>query len=238
MEAAAKAFEVLDAAQDVVPEVPGHSADAGLAFSEVSVTYDGRAVVGPFTAVVLPGTLAVLSAPSGAGKSSLAAAALGFAAHTGTIAAGGRTDTGGRRDAIAWAGQRPGLRAGTIAENVALGDPAPDPALVAESLRAAAAPELDPGLPVGPGGAGLSGGQAQRVAVARALYRLRSRSCGVLILDEPTSALDAETERALLASLRALADAGTAVLVVSHREAVVAAADDVLEPGVLTDVRR
>jgi ATP-binding cassette subfamily C protein CydD len=238
MEAAAKAFEVLDAAQDVVPEVPGHSADAGLAFSEVTVTYDGRAVVGPFTGVVLPGTLAVLSAPSGAGKSSLAAAALGFAAHTGTIAAGGRTDTGGRRDAIAWAGQRPGLRAGTISENVALGDPAPDPALVVESLRAAAAPELDPGLPVGPGGAGLSGGQAHRVAVARALYRLRSRSCGVLILDEPTSALDAETERALLASLRALADAGTAVLVVSHREAVVAAADDVLEPGVLTDVRR
>jgi len=194
-------------------------------------------VVGPFSAAVRPGTLAVLSAPSGAGKSSLVAAALGFAAHSGTIAAAGRADAVGRRKAIAWAGQKPGLHAGTIAENVALGDPAPDRALVVASLRAAAASELDPDLPVGVGGAGLSGGQAQRVVVARALYRLRARSCRVLILDEPTSALDAATERALLTSLRAVADDGMAVLVVSHREAVVAAADDVLTVGVLSGVR-
>ncbi|MEN2737679.1 thiol reductant ABC exporter subunit CydD [Microbacterium sp. X-17] len=237
IEAASKAFEVLDAAQDVVPEPAARAEATGLVFSEVAVSYDGRAVVGPFSAAVRPGTLAVLSAPSGAGKSSLVAATLGFAAHSGTIAAGGRADAAGRREAIAWAGQKPGLHAGTIAENVALGDPAPDHALVVASLRAAAAPELDPDLPVGAGGTGLSGGQAQRVAVARALYRLRSRSCRVLILDEPTSALDAATERALLASLRAVADDGVAVLVVSHREAVVAAADDVLTVGVLSDVR-
>ncbi|WP_434317575.1 thiol reductant ABC exporter subunit CydD [Leifsonia sp. P73] len=237
MEAASKAFEVLDAAQDVVPEPAARAEATGLVFSEVAVSYDGRAVVGPFSAAVRPGTLAVLSAPSGAGKSSLVAAALGFVAHSGTIAAAGRADAVGRREAIAWAGQKPGLHAGTIAKNVALGDPAPDRALVVASLRAAAASELDPDLPVGVGGAGLSGGQAQRVVVARALYRLRARSCRVLILDEPTSALDAATERALLTSLRAVADDGMAVLVVSHREAVVAAADDVLTVGVLSDVR-
>ncbi|MFE4948894.1 thiol reductant ABC exporter subunit CydD [Leifsonia sp. NPDC056665] len=237
MEAASKAFAVLDAAQDVVPEPAVAAAATGLVFSEVAVSYDGRAVVGPFSAAVRPGALVVLSAPSGAGKSSVVAAALGFAAHSGTIAAGGRADAVGRREAIAWAGQKPGLRAGTIAENVALGDPAPDRELVVTSLRAAAAPELDPDLPVGAGGTGLSGGQAQRVAVARALYRLRARSCRVLILDEPTSALDASTERELLESLRAVADDGAAVLVVSHREAVVAAADDVLALEVLSDVR-
>ena len=237
MEAASKAFEVLDAAQDVVPSPALVSASEGLEFAEVGVAYDGRDVVGPFTASVRPGSLAVLSAPSGAGKSSLVAAALGFAAHTGTIAAGGRSDAAGRRAAIAWAGQKPGLRAGTIAENVALGDPEPGARLVAAALREAAAPELDPALVVGAGGTGLSGGQAQRVAVARALYRLRARGCTVLILDEPTSALDATTERALLASLRAVADGGVAVLVVSHREAVVSVADEVVEPGVLTDVR-
>ncbi|WP_426624090.1 thiol reductant ABC exporter subunit CydD [Leifsonia sp. McL0607] len=239
MEAAANAFEVLDAASGVSSEAAVAAVDApGLVFTDISVAYEGREVVSGFFAQMPPGTLAVLSAPSGAGKSSLVDAALGFVAHGGRIAAGGREDGAGRRDAIAWAGQRPGLLAGTIGENVALGDPAPSARGVADALRAAAAAELSPDLVVGAGGAGLSGGQAQRVAVARALYRLGSRSCPVLILDEPTSALDASTEGELVASLRRIADSGVAVLVISHREAVVAAADLILETGVLSDAAR
>ncbi len=239
MEAAANTFEVLDAAGGVDREAPVTAVGSpGLAFADVGVAYEGREVVSRFSAHVPPGTLAVLSAPSGAGKSSLVAAALGFVTHDGRIAAGGREDGAGRRDAIAWAGQRPGLLAGTIGENVALGDPHPSARGIADALSAAAAPELSPDLMVGAGGAGLSGGQAQRVAVARALYRLESRSCPVLILDEPTSALDASTEGELVASLRRIADSGVAVLVVSHREAVVAAADVILETGVLSDVAR
>jgi ATP-binding cassette, subfamily C, bacterial CydD len=239
MAAAADAFEVLDAAAEVPSEEPVSAVDApGLVFSDVSVRYEGRDAVSGFAAEVPPGTLAVLSAPSGAGKSSLVAAALGFVAHGGRIAAGGRQDAAGRRASIAWAGQRPGLLAGTVAENVALGDPEPSAPAVEEALRAAAAGELSPGLVVGAGGAGLSGGQAQRVAVARAIYRLRARSCAVLILDEPTSALDAATEKELVDSLRRIADSGVAVLVVSHREAVVAAADTILSTEVLSDVAR
>lgn len=239
MAAAADAFEVLDAAAGVPSDEPVATVDAsGLVFSDVSVQYDGRDAVSGFAAEVPPGTLAVLSAPSGAGKSSLVAAALGFVAHSGRIAAGGRQDAAGRRAAIAWAGQRPGLLAGTIAENVALGEPEPSAPAIEEALRAAAAGELSPGLVVGAGGTGLSGGQAQRVAVARALYRLRARSGSVLILDEPTSALDAATEEELLASLRRIADSGVAVLVVSHREAVVAAADMILSTEVMSDVAR
>ncbi|WP_431247411.1 thiol reductant ABC exporter subunit CydD [Leifsonia xyli] len=230
IEAAANAFAVIEAAEEVPgSEVREASAESeGLAFERVGVSYEGRAVVDGFSAAVPPGTLAVLRAPSGAGKSSLVAATLGFAPAEGRILADGRVDAAGRRDAIAWAGQRPGLLAGTIAENVALGDHAPDPSRVRAALREAAASELDPDTPVGAGGSGLSGGQAQRVAVARALYRLRSRGCRVLILDEPTSALDAGTERELLRSLRAVAAEGVAVLVVSHREAVAEAADAVL----------
>lgn len=239
MAAAADAFEVLDAAAGVPSDEPVAAVDAsGLVFSDVSVQYDGRDAVSGFAAEVPPGALAVLSAPSGAGKSSLVAAALGFVAYSGRIAAGGRQDAAGRRAAIAWAGQRPGLLAGTIAENVALGDPEPSAPAIEEALRAAAAGELSPGLVVGAGGVGLSGGQAQRVAVARALYRLRARSCSVLILDEPTSALDAATEGELLASLRRVADSGVAVLIVSYREAVVAAADTILSTEVLSDVAR
>jgi ATP-binding cassette subfamily C protein CydD len=238
MQAATDAFEVLDAAGEVARKGPVAAEAAGLVFTDVGVAYDAQVVVSGFSAEVPLGTLAVLSAPSGAGKSSVVAAALGFVAHDGRIAAGGREDAAGRRDAIAWAGQRPGLLAGTVGENVALGDPEPSARRVAEALSAAAAAEIPPDLVVGAGGAGLSGGQAQRVAVARALYRLKSRSCPVLILDEPTSALDAATEAELVASLRAIAESGVAVLVVSHREAVVAAADVILETGVLSDVTR
>lgn len=240
IEAAAKAFEVLDAAEAAQPgeQGPVPAPVPGLAFSAVTVAYVGRPVVGPFSATVPPGTLAVLSAPSGAGKSSLVAAALGFAEFEGEVVAGGRADTAGRRDAIAWCGQRPGLQRGTIAENVALGDEHPDALRVAAALADAAAGELEPETALGAGGSGLSGGQAQRVAVARALYRLRTRSCPVLVLDEPTSALDASAERALLASLRRIADEGVAVLVVSHREAVLAAADRVLRPEAVADVLR
>ena len=248
VEAASNAFSVIEAAEGAdaplgspaaadssrgvdrspVRDMAGAERDRGLEFEDVSIAYDERVVVDGFSARVRPGEVAVLQAPSGTGKSSLVAGVLGFVPVGGRIHVGGRADAVGRREATAWAGQRPGLLAGTIAENVALGDAVPDAERVAAALRDAAAGELDPQGPVGPGGTGLSGGQAQRLAVARALYRLRSRDCSVLILDEPTSALDAATERRLLESLRAVAADGVAVLVVSHRTAVAEWADGVL----------
>jgi ATP-binding cassette subfamily C protein CydD len=82
---------------------------------------------------------------------------------------------------------------------------------------------------LGVNGDGLSGGQAQRVAAARAIYRALATECRVLILDEPSSALDADAEAGLLAGLRRLADQGRVVIVVSHRPAVLAAADQLIE---------
>lgn len=176
-----------------------------------------------------PGTVTLIEGRSGSGKSSLLAALRGAAEHDGTVAAEGAADPD-PATWLAWAGQRPGLIRGTIAANVALGDPAPDLARVRTALVEAAAPDLDPAQELGVQGAGLSGGQAQRVAVARALYRLGS-GAGVLALDEPSSALDGETEQRLWASLRRAADGGATVVLVSHRESARAIADQVVRIG-------
>ena len=91
----------------------------------------------------------------------------------------------------------------------------------------ASAAAIDPALELGVAGSGLSGGQAQRVAIARAFYRRAELRTPVLILDEPSSALDAATEADVIASLRSAAADGAIVIVISHREAVIAAADRV-----------
>ncbi|WP_427868740.1 thiol reductant ABC exporter subunit CydD [Leucobacter luti] len=195
----------------------------GIALDGVRVERGGREVVGPVSLTVSPGEVVALAGPSGAGKSTLLAALLGFIG----VSAGSLE----RTPELAWAGQRPGLLQGTVAENVALGDPAPDPELVSLALDRAGLPDLRSDLELGASGAGVSGGQAQRIAVARALYRAWRHEGAALLLDEPTSALDAASEAAVCAAMRREATSGRAVLVVSHREAVLAAADRVVTIG-------
>ncbi|WP_314427596.1 thiol reductant ABC exporter subunit CydD [uncultured Microbacterium sp.] len=187
----------------------------------------------PVSFTARPGTITLIEGPSGAGKSSLLAALRGAAEFEGEAAVDG-VDVRelAPSDWLAWAGQRPQLSRGTIAANVALGDAAPDADRVRRALDEACANDLEPALELGVQGSGLSGGQAQRVAVARALYRHAARPDAVLALDEPSSALDAETEQRLWASLRARADAGATVLLVSHRRSARDVADHVVELGV------
>ncbi|OII35363.1 thiol reductant ABC exporter subunit CydD [Curtobacterium sp. MMLR14_014] len=194
-------------------------------------------VIGPFDLHAEPGTVVVLAGPSGSGKSSIIAALRGVLAHDGVVTVPGPAGAS-VAERTTWADQRPRLVRGTIAENVAL-SATPDDADVRTALGDAGL-GLDPGLPVGAGGSGLSGGQAQRVAVARALYRARRAATPLVLLDEPTSALDAEAEERVIAAARALAADGAVVVVASHRPAVVAAADvrvDVRAGGSVT-VRR
>ena len=194
----------------------------------VAVRHGERLLTGvSFTAE--PGTVTLVEGRSGSGKSSLLAALRGAAAHDGTVVVEGAADPD-PTTWLAWAGQRPGLIRGTIAANVALGDPAPDVERIRTALVEAAAPDLDPAQELGVQGAGLSGGQAQRVAVARALYRLGS-GARVLALDEPSSALDGVTEQRLWASLRRAADDGATVLLISHRESARAIADQMVRVG-------
>ncbi|MFJ6532686.1 thiol reductant ABC exporter subunit CydD [Microbacterium sp. NPDC091662] len=180
-----------------------------------------------------PGTITVIEGPSGSGKSSLLAALRGAVEFEGTASYTGK-DLRWLAPAawLAWAGQAPGLMRGTVAANVTLGDPEPDADRVRDALDDACAEGIDPALELGVQGAGLSGGQAQRVAVARALYRQASASDRVLALDEPSSALDPETEDRLWRSLRERADAGATILLVSHRRTAREIADQIVELGV------
>jgi ATP-binding cassette subfamily C protein CydD len=226
-------FDVLDAARGAQDRERAAAPGPAAAGSAVHVR-DVRVVRGErmLPAVSLeatPGAVVLVEGPSGAGKSSLFAALRGAAAFEGEATYG---DTDVRTLApsawLAWAGQHPGLVSGSVAANVALGDDDADAALVRRALDLACAADLDPARELGVQGAGLSGGQAQRVAVARAFYRhLRGRA-GVLALDEPSSALDPETEARLWRSVRGLADAGAAVLLISHRTSARAIADEVV----------
>ncbi|MFC6355816.1 thiol reductant ABC exporter subunit CydD [Luethyella okanaganae] len=244
--AAEEVFEILDAA-DVASTAPAHSrpsspeppshgqpspgrrgADA-LRLHGLSIRHGERLVVEGLSATFPAGRLSVVSGPSGAGKSTLLAALLGFVAYDGEIRLGGVEVANLGRDWLAWCGQDPALSAGSVADNIALGSRSRDEVLVERVLRQAAADEIAAGTPLGVGGSGVSGGQGQRIAIARALYRLHERGCPVLALDEPTSALDEVNEARVIATLREIAGAGTVVIVVSHRPAVIAAADEVLE---------
>lgn len=189
----------------------------------------GERLLAPVDLRAAPGTVTLLEGPSGSGKTSILAALRGAAEFEGIA----RLDGADVRSLppshwLAWAGQQPGLVAGSILDNVALGDPAPDGRLVARALELAGAGMLDPERVLGAQGAGLSGGQAQRVAVARAFHRHLAGRAPVIALDEPSAALDADTEERLWSSVRSLADDGATVLLVSHRASARRIADTVV----------
>lgn len=231
-------FEVLDEAgarsADAQHPVGGVSEESRTADAHDLVVADLRVRdLPPVSFTAAPGTITLIEGPSGAGKSSLLAALRGAVEFEGSATVGG-VDVRELPPSqwLAWAGQRPQLSRGTLAENVALGDERPDADGIRRALDDACANDLDPALELGVQGSGLSGGQAQRVAVARALYRQRLHPDAVLALDEPSSALDPDTELRLWASLRARADAGATVVLVSHRRTARDIADQVVELGV------
>ncbi|MFD3755898.1 thiol reductant ABC exporter subunit CydD [Streptomyces sp. NPDC058622] len=202
----------------------------------VAVRYEGRGEdsPGPVSLAVGPGECVALTGPSGAGKSTLLQVLLGFVEPTaGRVRVAGvdlaELSRAQWREQIAWVPQRPHLFAGTIAENVRLARPGASEAEVAEALRNAGAEEFVAALPLGArtalgeGGVGLSAGQRQRLALARAFLADRP----VLLLDEPTAALDGETEAGVVDAVRRLA-AGRTVLLVVHRPALLAVADRVV----------
>ena len=233
-------FAVLDAARTHGAAAPVGAAglDAGpplgtLVLDGVRVRR-GERLLPPVHLVAPPGTVTLIEGPSGAGKSSILAALRGAAGFEGTATCAGR-DLRTLRPAqwLAWAGQHPGLVSGSVLDNVTLGEasPAESDAVRARATRAlelAGADAIDLDHLLGVQGAGLSGGQAQRVAVARAFYRYLSGAASVIALDEPSSALDAETESRLWRSVRSLADSGATVLLVSHRTSARELADEVV----------
>ena len=213
-----------------------------IAFEGVTVRYPGRSrdAVSDVSFAVGRGETVALVGPSGVGKSTLLNVLLGFVEPAeGRVRIGGvdlsEADLANWRSRIAWVPQRPHLYAQSIAENVRLARPDADDAAVRLALAHAGAAGFVDALPdgadtvLGEDGAGLSAGQRQRLALARAFLADRP----VLLLDEPTAALDGATEAEVVEAVRRLA-VGRTVLLVVHRPALLGVADRVvrIEPGV------
>lgn len=205
------------------------------------VSIDGRDGPAPhdLTLRATPGSVTVLTGPNGSGKSTALQAILGL-----TTPDAGRVRVGDDEqrcdvDAldrqhwwhqIGWLPQRPVLVPGTVRENLELLGALPD---LDSACRASGFDEVLATLPagldtvLGRGGSGLSLGQRQRLALARVL----GRPSPVLLLDEPTSHLNAELEIRVLQAIRARAAAGATVIVVGHRDAVLAIGDEIVRAG-------
>lgn len=187
----------------------------------------------PISFSVAQGEIVALTGPSGCGKSTVLLQAAGHGVSScGTLRFGGldidKIDTDLRKLLIAMVPQRHALVAGTIAENLRLAAPAAtDTELWAmlEAVQLAETAESKGGLDAQLGfrGAGLSGGEARRLVLARAMLRKPK----LLLLDEPTEGLDAPLASRVLAGIRrTLPD--TAILMAAHRREEVAFADRVV----------
>lgn len=211
------------------PEAADEHAQDALEFRNVTVTHDGLIAAEGLTATAFVGEVTVLTGESGAGKTTLLDVARGVVTpDAGTVRFRGDEVTA---EHVSWSGQRAELFEGTVRENLRIGDSSDaSDGLLNQALHAVGLDEeITLATPLGPGGAGLSGGQAQRLTLARAIVRARRLSTPIVLADEPSSALDTDAERLVVRALRDLANRGAAVLVVSHREEIIRGADRIIE---------
>ena len=221
---------------------PAHEVALGVECEEVVFSYPGTTlpVLNHVSFSVNPGSFTAIIGPSGAGKTTLVDLILGLHdPQSGAVSVGGKDPRALRelgRGEISYVPQKPGMVSGSIAQNVALGLPESmiDEEYVETCLRDAELWEFvescDDGIhsDLGAQTDSLSGGQAQRLGLARALYS-KPR---LIVLDEATSALDASTEANISqAILRRKGD--TTILVIAHRLSTVQRADvvHVMESG-------
>lgn len=250
--AAQAAFEILDAPTPSRGKAPAPDmAATRIVAAGLSVAAPGRDLLAPadLSLTIEPATVTVLAGASGSGKSTTALVLLGLLPYDGSVSLEGSTDPIELREInpedwhrqLTWVPQRPTILPGTIAQNVT---GVFDRRIAAdESLRDAAAASgltaVIAALPagwdtrVGHGGVGLSVGQRQRLALARAFLAPTQ----IVVLDEPTAHLDSATEADITAAVRQLREQGRTVIVIAHRTGVHEVADQIVSVSSRAGVR-
>jgi ATP-binding cassette subfamily C protein CydCD len=236
--AAKRIYEILDTPVDSNPLVvigdPAQEEVSSIQFENVGYSY--RETTTPaledINLEIRAGQHIALVGPSGAGKSTLINLLLGFVQPTsGAITVNHESPIANYKllNHIAWVPQKPYLFHDTVAANICLGKPDATDEERVQAARAAYLHDFIETLPekyqtmIGEGGARLSGGQAQRLALARAFLK----NAPILILDEPTSSLDPETESLLEESTRRLMQ-GRTVITIAHRLNTIFRADNII----------
>ena len=225
------------------PDIPRHPKDASVEFRNVSFAYDTTPILKAISFISHPGTITALVGPSGAGKSTVAMLAARFwDVQSGEILIGGvpvkEIPTSVLMDNVAFVFQDNMLFFDTIEENIRMGNKTATFEEVARAACAAQCHELIESLPngyqtlVGEGGIYLSGGEAQRIALARAILK----DSPIILLDEATAFADPENEGKILAAFSHLIK-GKTVLVIAHRLSTITNADRILyvDKGVIAE---
>ncbi len=217
---------------DAVPLEPG---PGHVKFEDVTFSYSSdRPILGGVSFQIPPGHTVAVVGPSGSGKSTIARLLFRFYdVEDGSISIDGQdlraVTQASLRRAIGVVPQDTVLFNDTIGYNIGYGADSPSHADVEAAARAARIHGFIDGLPdgydtqVGERGLKLSGGEKQRVAIARTILK----NPGVLILDEATSALDTGTEREIQEELKRLGE-GRTVLMIAHRLSTVVEADEII----------
>ena len=240
LQSATAALERVSVLFDIVPEesglgIPVERLSGEVEFRQVSFSYDDQEpVLEEVSCLIRPGERVAIVGPSGVGKTTMISLILRFYQPTrGEIWFDGRPaseyELASLRRRIGYVSQSILLLSGTIGENVRYGNPEASQAQVEGAARAAGIHGFITSLPegydsaVGERGVNLSQGQAQRLAIARALVK----DPDILVLDEPTSALDSTVERSIFETLPGLVRDKT-LFVVAHRLSTVQDSDRIL----------
>ena len=243
-DALARVDSVLDA--EPVPENdhPRHPKDASVSLKDVHFSYDGKTdVIKGVSLKIQPGQMVAFVGPSGGGKSTLANLICRFFdVQSGSVRVGGADVRDIPKeelmDTISFVFQNSRLLKGSILDNVRLGRPQATEAEVLAALKAAQCMDIVEKFPagihtvIGTKGVHLSGGEQQRIAIARAMLK----NAPILILDEATAFADPDNEANVQAAFAQLAK-GKTVLMIAHRLSTVASADCiyVVQDGRITE---